>query len=89
MKPLFPPGAAKIVRGSTLKDASAFNSSALDFHSVETSTKELLHLLSLLCVLRQTPTVSELVASRQCDIGLAAYAVGPDGTEYQIFTEAP
>jgi len=37
---------------------------------------------------RQTPTISELVASRQCDIGLAAYAVEPDGTEHQIFTEA-
>ncbi|MDG1530067.1 MAG: LysR substrate-binding domain-containing protein [Paracoccaceae bacterium] len=38
---------------------------------------------------RQTPTISELVASRQCDVGLAAYAVEPDGTDYQMFTDAP
>lgn len=38
---------------------------------------------------RQTPTIAELVASRQCDIGLAAYAVEPNGTEHTIFTEAP
>ncbi len=38
---------------------------------------------------RQTPTISELVASQQCDIGLAAYAVEPEGTEHQLFTDAP
>ena len=38
---------------------------------------------------RQTPTISEMVASQQCDIGLAAYAVEPDGCEHQVFTEAP
>lgn len=38
---------------------------------------------------RQSPTISELVASQQCDIGLAAYAVEPEGTEHQLFTDAP
>ena len=38
---------------------------------------------------RQSPTISEMVASQQCDIGLAAYAVEPGGCEHQVFTDAP
>ncbi len=38
---------------------------------------------------RQTPTISELVTSQHCDIGLAAYAVEPEGTVSQLFTDAP
>lgn len=38
---------------------------------------------------RQTPTISELVTSGQSDIGLAAYAIEPEGTEVQSFTDAP
>lgn len=37
---------------------------------------------------RQTPTIVELVASQQCDIGLAAYDVEPEGTIYKPFTDA-
>jgi len=38
---------------------------------------------------RQTPTISELVASQQCDIGLTAYAIEPTGSDFQPFTDAP
>jgi DNA-binding transcriptional LysR family regulator len=37
---------------------------------------------------RQTPTIAELTTSQQCDLGLAAYAVEPDGTEFEPFTDA-
>lgn len=38
---------------------------------------------------RQTPTISELATSQQCDIGLAAYAIEPEGTDCKKFTDAP
>lgn len=38
---------------------------------------------------RQTPTIAELATSQQCDLGLAAYAIEPEGTEFEIFTDAP
>ncbi|WP_298921032.1 LysR substrate-binding domain-containing protein [uncultured Roseobacter sp.] len=38
---------------------------------------------------RQTPTISELATSQQCDLGLAAYAIEPEGTEFETFTDAP
>lgn len=38
---------------------------------------------------RQTPTIAELATSQQCDLGLAAYAIEPEGTESEIFTDAP
>lgn len=37
---------------------------------------------------RQTPTIAELATSQQCDLGLAAYAIEPEGTEFEIFTDA-
>lgn len=37
---------------------------------------------------RQTPTISELTASQQCDIGLAAYAIEPEGTNFKQFSDA-
>lgn len=38
---------------------------------------------------RQTPTIAELATSQQCDLGLAAYAIEPEGTEFEPFTDAP
>ena len=37
---------------------------------------------------RQTPTIAELATSQQCDLGLAAYAIEPEGTEFELFTDA-
>ncbi len=38
---------------------------------------------------RQTPTIAEMTTSQQCDIGLAAYAIEPDGADFSLFTDAP
>ena len=38
---------------------------------------------------RQSPTISELATSQQCDIGLAAYAIEPEGTDFKTFTDTP
>ncbi|MCF6432960.1 MULTISPECIES: LysR substrate-binding domain-containing protein [unclassified Leisingera] len=62
-------------QGFLVSAVKAFNSSRPDVQTVVTT--------------RQTPTISELVASRQCDIGLAAYAIEPEGTVHQPFTDAP
>ena len=36
---------------------------------------------------RMTPTIAELATSQQCDLGLAAYAIEPEGTEFETFTD--
>ncbi|MEI4484903.1 LysR substrate-binding domain-containing protein [Frigidibacter sp. MR17.14] len=38
---------------------------------------------------RKTQEITDLVAGRQCDIGLTAYGVEPEGTEVIPFTSAP
>ena len=38
---------------------------------------------------RKTTEIADLVAGRQCDVGLAAYGVAPEGTEVLDFTDAP
>ncbi|WP_298855851.1 LysR substrate-binding domain-containing protein [uncultured Ruegeria sp.] len=38
---------------------------------------------------RMTPTIAELATSQQCDLGLAAYAIEPEGTEFETFTDSP
>lgn len=37
---------------------------------------------------RQTTTIAELATSQQCDLGLAAYAIEPEGTDFETFTDA-